>query len=169
MKQLLILIFGITLISCTKDTPLIETNDHYEVNVRGLANGKVKAPAKFNEVVILDSNSDFENHIYLVSPGPDLFIGIDDDILAPPVALPEVKKGKELIFEIRVHDPNDGTLLYTWKSGPPSRNPDHRRHVSLSNLPGNAIQVNFEDIPASDWGVADEPNFVDAIFVVRPL
>jgi hypothetical protein len=30
------------------------------------------------------------------------------------------------------------------------------------------IQVNFEDIHGDDWGVADEPNYVDAVFVVRP-
>ena len=167
MKHLMVLILLCSFLSCNKDSIETLPNNQVNVDIRGLANGKVKAPARFNEVEILESNSDFVNHIWLVSPGPDLFIALDDDT-GTIVALPEVKKGKELIFEIRVHAP-DGTHLYTWKSGPPSRNPDHVKHVSLANLPGYAIQVNFEDIPASEWGVADEPNYVDAIFVVRPL
>ena len=133
----------------------------------GLASGKVRAPAANLEVEILESNSYFVNYIYLVSPGPEVFIG-SDDATGTVVTLPPVMPNEELIFEIRVFEP-DGTDTGTrWQSGPPARNTDHKQHVQLSAPAADQIQVNFEDIHGDGWGVADEPNFVDAVFVVRP-
>ena len=134
---------------------------------RGFASGKVKAPAAILEVEILASNSDYTNHIYLIYGGVETFIATDNDT-GRIVCLPEVKKNKELVFEIRVFDGSVYTGV-SWQSGPPSRNPDRARHVQLSNgSVRNSIVVAFEDIDASGWGVDDEPNFVDAVFEVRP-
>jgi len=129
--------------------------------------GKVRATAANLEVEILESNSSFINHIYLVSPGPELFIGTDDD-WGTVVALPAVAPNTELIFEIRVFDGTVDTGM-RWQSGPPARNVDHKFHVVLGMLSGEEIQVNFEDIHGDGWGVEDEPNYVDAVFVVRPV
>jgi hypothetical protein len=107
------------------------------------------------------------NHIYLVSPGPDLFLGTDDDT-GSITALPPVVPGTELVFEIRVFDGAVDTGD-RWRTGPAGRNADHTKHVELTALSSDQIQVNFEDLPADAWGVADEPNFVDAVFVVRPV
>lgn len=135
---------------------------------RGFASGKVHAPATHLEVEILESNSDFVNYIYLVSPGPDLLIG-SDDATGTVVSLPVVRRNQELVFEIRVFEPDGVTDTgMRWQSGPPSRNVDHKRHVELSAPAPQQVQVNFEDIDGSGWGLGDEPNFVDAIFVVRP-
>ncbi|HUF08857.1 MAG TPA: hypothetical protein VMO47_06020 [Rhodothermales bacterium] len=130
------------------------------------ASGKVKAPAADLEVEILESNSDFINHIYLVSPGPDLFIGTDDD-WGTVVALPSVRRNEELIFEIRVHDPSNVDTGVRWQTGPPSRNSDHQFHAQVEYQTDGSIKVSFEDVDASSWGVGDEPNYLDAIFVVR--
>jgi hypothetical protein len=134
----------------------------------GLASGKVKAPAANLEVEILESNSDFVNYIYLVSPGPALLIG-PDNATGTVVSLPGVTPGTELVFEIRVFEPDGVTDTgLRWRSGPPSRNADNERHVQLTNTAGGGIMVAFEDIDGSGWGIADEPNFVDAVFEVRP-
>jgi hypothetical protein len=133
-----------------------------------LGSGKIKAPAANLEVEILESNSDFVNYIYLVSPGPDLLIG-SDEATGTVVTLPTVSPNQELIFEIRVFESDGVTDTgLRWQSGPPSRNADHERHVQLSQPAANQIQVNFEDIHSDGWGIADEPNYVDAIFIVRP-
>jgi len=128
--------------------------------------GKVRAPAANLEVEILESNSSFVNHIYLVSPGPELFIGTDDD-WGTVVALPPVAPNTELVFEIRVFDGTVDTGM-RWQSGPPARNADYKFHIVIGMLGVDEIQVNFEDIHGDGWGVADEPNYVDAVFVVRP-
>jgi hypothetical protein len=133
-----------------------------------LASGKVNAPAANLEVEILESNSDFVNYIYLVSPGPDLLIG-SDEATGTIVPLPTVSPNQELIFEIRVFESDGVTDTgLRWQSGPPARNADHERHVQLSAPATDQIQVNFEDIHGDGWGIADEPNYVDAIFIVRP-
>ena len=131
--------------------------------------GIVRAPAENLEVEILDSNSDLVNYIYLISPGPEIFIGVDDAI-GTVVTLPPVALHAELIFEIRVFEPDGVTDTgLRWFTGPPSRNEDHKFHAILG-MPGpDQIQVNFEDIHGDGWGVANEPNYVDAIFVVRPV
>ena len=132
----------------------------------GLASGKVRAPAANVEVEILESSSDYVNHIYLVSPGPEIFIGTDDDTGAV-VALPPVSPGIELVFEIRVFETDGTDTGLRWQSGPPGRNDDHSWHVQLAQPAAGEILVSFEDLPASAWGVPNEPNYVDAIFVVR--
>lgn len=133
----------------------------------GTASGKVKAPADVIEVIIVESNSDFFNHIYKVDPGAEVFIGVDnatgtcvDDIV--------VLKNQEVVFEIRIFFPAETFTGDVWQSGPPSRNSDLQRHVVLTDLGADTTLVEFEDIDASGWGVADEPNFVDARFIVRP-
>lgn len=136
-------------------------------SIPGLESGIVRAQAVNLEVEILQSHSDFVNHIYLVSPGPELFLGTDDDT-GLITALPPVTPGTELVFEIQVFDGAVDTGD-RWQSGPAGRNSDHAKHVELTALSSDQIQVNFEDLPADAWGVADEPNFVDAVFVVRPL
>ena len=134
----------------------------------GLGSGKVRAPAANLEVEILESNSDFVNYIYLVSPGAEVFIG-SDEATGTVVTLPTVLQNEELIFEIRVFEPDGVTDTgMRWRSGPPARNADHKQHVQLSAPAADQIQVNFEDIHGDGWGVADEPNYVDAIFMVRP-
>ena len=132
------------------------------------SSGKVRAPAENLEVEILESNSDFVNYIYLVSPGPEVFIG-SDDAWGTVVSLPAVSPGTELIFEIRVFEPDGITDTgLRWRTGPPARNADRKLHATLSSPAVNRIQVNFEDIHGDGWGVGDEPNYIDAIFVVRP-
>src|ERR671910_1540724 len=74
----------------------------------GLGSGKVRAPAANLEVEILESNSDFVNYIYLVSPGSEVFIG-SDDATGTVVTLPTVLPNEELIFEIRVFEPDGVT------------------------------------------------------------
>jgi hypothetical protein len=132
----------------------------------GLASGMVRAPAANVEVEILESNSDYVNHIYLVSPGSEIFIGTDE-ATGTIVALPPVSPGTELVFEIRVFEMDGTDTGFRWKSGPPGRNPDHVRHVQLTQPAPDQILVSFEDLPASAWDAPEEPNFVDAIFVVR--
>ncbi len=134
----------------------------------GLASGKVKAPAANLEVEILESNSDFVNYIYLVSPGSALLIG-PDHATGTIVSLPAVAPGTELVFEIRVFEPDGVTDTgMRWRSGPPSRNSDNEKHVQLTAGASGGIIVAFEDIDGSGWGVADEPNFIDAVIEVRP-
>jgi hypothetical protein len=128
--------------------------------------GIVKAPARFCEVEILESNSDFINHIYLVSP-VEMFVATDDD-WGTIVELPEVSPNDELIFEIRVHDPSNVPTGDVWQTGPASRNADGAVHAIIHKCPRRVVKVNFEDIHADGWGVGDEPNYVDAVFEVRP-
>jgi hypothetical protein len=128
--------------------------------------GIVKAPARLCEVEILESNSDLINHIWLVSPA-EMFIGTDDD-WGSVVALPEVSPNDELIFEIRVHDPSDVATGDSWQTGPASRNADGAIHALVDKCPGRVYHVSFEDIAAGGWG-GDEPNYIDAVFVVRPF
>lgn len=155
--------------SLTTEAPTTTFEQSYvdleeSVSKRG-ASGMVRATAANMEVEILESNSDFINYIYLVSPGPDLLIGADDDT-GTTVALPTVMPNQELIFEIRVFDGAVDTGM-RWQTGPPARNPDLRRHALVEYRADGSILVSFEDLDASGWGVADEPNFVDAVFEVR--
>lgn len=126
----------------------------------------VRALVQDNEVEILESNSDFFNHIYLVSP-VEMFIAVDDKT-GKIVPLPPVTPGTELIFEIRVHFPMDTPLGMAWQSGPGTRNADGAVHALIEKCPTRTYIVNFEDLDASGWGAADEPNYVDAVFAVRP-
>jgi len=178
MKTLtvLCLIVALAFVGCTeapptevhveRDAPPTSLEADASASKHG-ASGKVKAPAPHLEVEILPSNSDFINHLYLVSPGPDLFIATDDDtgIVVP---LPPVRRNQELVFEIRVHDPDGNDTGVRWQTGPPSRNPDRAGHARVTYQADGSIRVEFEDIDASGWGMADEPNFLDAIFVVSP-
>ena len=163
LTVILFILVGMMAVTSGAATQLVLANPP---DIPGLANGKVRAPAANLEVEILQSNSYFINHIYLVSPGPELYLGSDDDT-GLMTALPPVMMGTELVFEIRVFDGTVDTG-YRWQTGPAGRNADHAQHVVLNALSSDQIQVNFEDIPADGWGVADEPNFVDAVFVVRP-
>ncbi len=142
------------------------TPDQY---ARG-ASGKVRALARHLEVEILASNSDFINEIYLVWPrlGREFYIG-PDEATGTVVALPPVRRNSELIFEIRVFEPDGKDTGLRWRTGPPSRNADRQRHAQVTYLPGREVHVDFEDLHADGWGAADEPNFVDALFVVRPV
>lgn len=159
------------LLSCNKEDVLIRHSTDETVDVRGtdcpvFPPGTVNALAPLNEVEILESNSDFINHIYLVSP-IEMFIGTDDE-LEKIVALPAVMPHTELIFEIRVHAPDGTPLGVSWQTGPASRNTDGAVHAIIQRCPMRMQRVNFEDIDASAWGTDDEPNYVDAVFVVRP-
>jgi hypothetical protein len=127
---------------------------------------RVRALAWNLEVEILPSNSDFVNHIWLVSPH-EVFVGTDDE-LGRVTALPPIWPFQELIFEIRVHDPAGLDTGVRWQTGPGRRNADGQQHAMVEYMPRRVIQVNFEDIAADGWGQADEPNFVDAVFAVRP-
>ena len=127
--------------------------------------GAVTAPADEVTVEILQSNSHFVNHIHLFGPAVDL--GVTDDDTG---AIREIstKAGSEIKFEIR---PFDGDVLAAgpWRSGPGDRNPDGEVHaIVTANSDGSCLLVEFEDIDASGWGTADEPNYVDAIFWVYP-
>jgi hypothetical protein len=95
-----------------------------------------------------------------------MFIATDDD-WGTIVALPEVSPNDELVFEIRVHDPSDVPTGVVWQMGPASRNADGAIHALVEKCPGHVYHVSFEDIDASGWG-GDEPNYVDALFTVRP-
>lgn len=162
MKKKLMLLVGVALLAAFMGAMPVAAQEG------GLASGKVRAPAANLEIEILESNSDFVNYIYLVSPGPEVFIGSDDST-GTVVTLPTVLPNEELIFEIRVFESDGVTDTgMRWRSGPPARNADHKQHVQLSTPAADQIQVNFEDIHGNGWGVADEPNYVDAIFIVRP-
>ena len=158
-----ILLLAFLLTACTKDHPL-QKSELISFNSR--ANAKVKAPATHNEIEILESNSDFVNEIRLVSPAV-MSLGTDDD-WGTIFLLPPVSQGTELIFEITPTLMGSPTGDGPWQTGPGSRNPDGKKHAVVNKLPDKSSIVNFEDIDASGWGTADEPNFLDAIFHVRP-
>lgn len=133
-----------------------------------IRSARVRAPAPRSEIEILESNSDYVNHLYLVSPGPETFLGTDDE-WGRVVALPRVRWLEELVFEIRPFDPVSGSFTGDrWRTGPGARNADGEQHARVDWQPGQGIFVMMEDLPAAGWGEADEPNFVDAVFVVRP-
>lgn len=115
------------------------------------------------QLEVMESNSDFINHIYLVEGSSSTFLATDDDT-GTIVSLPPTRPGKELIFEIRVFDPDGNPIGDVWQSGSASRNADGAVHAIVQRCPGNQYVVNFEDIPASGWTAPDEPNYVDAIF-----
>lgn len=112
---------------------------------------------------ILESSSDFINHIYLIQGSTATFLATDDDT-GTIVNLPPTKPGKELLFEIRVHDPAGNPIGDSWQSGDASRNSDGAVHALVDRCNRNRYVVRFEDIPASGWSAPDEPNYVDAIF-----
>lgn len=115
------------------------------------------------QLEVLESNSDFINHIYLVYGSTSTFLATDDDT-GTVVNLPPTKPGKELIFEIRVHDPDGNPTGEVWQSGPGSRNVDGAVHALVDRCNRNQYIVRFEDIHSSGWGTGDEPNYVDAVF-----
>ena len=128
--------------------------------------GMVRAPAEYLDVEILESDSDYENHIYLILPSEEFYIASDDD-LGKVVSLPKVVIGQELIFEIRVHDEGRDTGV-RWRSGPSSRNSDNWPHALVTDNDDGSIVVAFEDVDAADCAAAYEPNYSDAVFSLRP-
>ena len=115
------------------------------------------------QLEVLDSNSDYINHIYLVQGSTATFLATDDDT-GTIVNLPPTKPGEELVFEIRVHDPAGNPLGDVWQSGDASRNADGAVHALVDRCNRNRYTVRFEDISASGWSAPDEPNYVDAVF-----
>lgn len=112
---------------------------------------------------ILESSSDFINHIYLIQGSTATFLATDDDT-GTIVNLPPTKPGHELVFEIRVHDPAGNPIGDVWQSGDALRNADGAVHALVDRCNRNRYVVRFEDIPASGWSAPDEPNYVDAVF-----
>ena len=172
MKYLLYfaLLSGLML-SCTDDNLM---NDHLdqdtELSLRSpschdFPPNKVLATFSEYEMEILESNSDFINDIYIIQGGTATYLANDDE-LGKIVCLPTVKRGQEIIFEIRVNDPDGNPIGDIWQSGPGSRNADGSIHAIIQRCPGNEFKVSFEDIPSSGW-VGDEPNYIDAIFQLR--
>ncbi len=152
-----ILALAILLTACQKEETSLQSN---EVIFESRANAKVKAPADLIEVEILESNSDFDNLIELVSP-VYAAIGSDNSNGTVVDMIPTVTAGVELIFQITTPEGN------VWQTGPGIRNSDGRKHAVVDKLVDKSSIVMFEDIDASGWGTADEPNFIDAIIHVR--
>lgn len=115
------------------------------------------------QLEVLESSSDFVNHIYLIQGSTATFLATDDDT-GTVISLPPTSPGSELIFEIRVFDPAGNFTGDVWQSGDASRNADGAVHALVDRCNKNRYIVRFEDIPASGWGAPDEPNYVDAIF-----
>lgn len=158
MKNVLCFVAMIAIISsCNKEDSSLRPE---EVLFESRANSKVKAPADLIEVEILESNSDFDNMIELISPVYYL-IGSDNSTGTVVNTIPAVTAGTELIFQITTPEGN------VWQTGPGARNSDGRKHAIVNKLADKSSIVNFEDIDAAGWGAADEPNFVDAIIHVR--
>ena len=147
----------VLLTSCNKEDSSLQPE---EVRFETRANAKVKAPAELIEVEILESNSDFDNLIELVSP-VNIVIGSDNSTGTVVNTIPPVTAGVELIFQITTPEGN------LWQTGPGVRNYDGQKHAVVIKRPDKSSIVNFEDIDASEWGIADEPNFLDAIIHVR--
>ncbi len=128
--------------------------------------GIVRATAEDLDVEILKSDSEYVNHIYLITPREEFYIGSDDEF-GKFVSLPRVEIGEELIFEIRVHDSGRDTGV-RWRSGPPSRNSDNWPHALVAVNDDGSMTVAFEDVDAADWAAAYEPNYSDAVFRLTP-
>lgn len=179
MKSLIFCIaVGLFLISCNEsavdgmestaeETPILaaESTDLSEARsrCRPFRPNYVLGTRHSYQLEVLESNSDFINHIYLLQGSTSTFLATDDDT-GTIVSLPPSKPGRELIFEIRVHDPDGNPIGDVWQSGPGSRNADGAVHAMVDRCNRNQYIVRFEDLPASGWGAADEPNYVDAIF-----
>jgi len=127
--------------------------------------GAVVAPADNATVEVLESNSDFVNHIHVWGPHADL--EVTDDETGETRSL-TTKAGKEIKLEIR--STLGGVEQGIWRSGPAERNPDGAVHaIVTANLDGSCLLVEFEDTEASGWADdPDEPNYVDAVFWVYP-
>lgn len=125
----------------------------------------VVAPADSVTVEVLESNSDFVNRISLWGPSVDLAV-TDDDIGATRSI--STRAGREIKLQISPYDPTNTVLVAgPWRSGPGGRNSDGQVHVQVSTV-GTCTLVEFEDLDASQWGTADEPNFVDAVIHIYP-
>lgn len=123
----------------------------------------VLATKRNYQLEVLESSSDFINHIYLIQGSTATFLATDDDT-GTVINLPPTEPGQELVFEIRVHDPAGNPIGDVWQSGDSSRNADGAVHALVDRCNRNRYIVRFEDIHASGWTAPDEPNYVDAVF-----
>ena len=125
----------------------------------------VVAPSDTVTLEILESNSDFVNRISLWGPSIDLS-ATDDD--TGSVRTVSTRAGREIKLQITPYDPTNTVQVGgPWRSGPGARNIDGQVHTRVTTE-GRCSLVEFEDLDASQWGVADEPNFVDAVLLVYP-
>jgi hypothetical protein len=125
----------------------------------------VTAPADSVTIEILESNSDFVNRISLWGPPRDLTV-TDDDTGA--IRTISTRTGREIKLQITPYDATNTFVVGgPWRSGPDARNIDGRVHARVTTV-GTCSLVEFEDLNASQWGAADEPNFVDAVLHVYP-
>ena len=113
----------------------------------------VVAPGFLLAVEVVESNSDFLSNINLERRWGTRLMATDDDwgTVVPFLAIP----GREVTFSIEVTNTGD-----TFTSG--------SENARVTEPSPGCILVEFEDKPAP-WEDADEPNYVDVRFFVRPL
>jgi hypothetical protein len=127
--------------------------------------GAVVAPADNVTVEVLESNSDFVNHLHVWGPHMDLEVTDDE---TGQIRSLTTRAGKEIKFEIR--STLGGVEQGIWRSGPAERNPDGAVHAIVTSSPDEScLLVEFEDTDASVWADdPDEPNYVDAVLRIYP-
>lgn len=128
--------------------------------------GAVLAPADEVTLEILESSSDFVNHLYLWGPEIDLLVTDDD---TGSLRTMSTKAGNEIKMEIRPFF-GGSPIAGPWRSGPADRNPDGQVHALVTaNSDGSCLLVEFEDTDAAGWDAdPDEPNYVDAVMWLYP-
>lgn len=100
---------------------------------------------------LLPSSAFFVSELKLFSPLPETSVFFNTDPVGTTVNLGAFPAGTELIFGIVVNDTESPlTGIFTFKTGPGSRNPDGVEHAQVDFIgPGEAI-VEFEDQMATD-------------------
>jgi hypothetical protein len=133
-----------------------------QTDCQGGRGGRIFANGGEVTVQILPGNpaAIFTSQIRLQSPAPVQSIGSNTQV-GTTVSLGTFPSGTELIFDILVND-SITPGLFTYSTGPGSRNPDGVAHADVLCLGGGVSQVSFED----GFGAGDA-SYNDVRFEVR--
>jgi hypothetical protein len=133
-----------------------------QTDCQGGRGGSIYANGGEVTVQILPGNpaAIFTSQIRLQSPAPVQTIGSNTQV-GTTVSLGTFPAGTELVFDILVND-SIQPGLFTYSTGPGSRNPDGVAHADVLCLGGGVAQVSFED----GFGAGDN-SYNDVRFEVR--